>query len=165
MILASAMLAGALIVVPLLGVASQAWPPQFGSIQWRFGVGGILSGTLSNIAVGLLILLWVGFAGDSRSILRLFTTLAAGFVIAGAGVLVMFVLDFWQLRQLVEAGGQEVFDRSGYMAVGSLVLMFGVFIILALAGMSALRGLRTRRTGSESGRGGAGIVAAGRTVD
>ena len=165
MIGASAILAGALIVVPLLGLAAQSWPPQFGSIQWRFGVGGLLSGTLSNSAVGLLILLWIGFLAGNRWILRSFVAISAGLVIVGAGVLGMFLLDFVQLRQLVEASAQAVFDRSGFMAVGSLSLMLGVFIALVLAGASAIRGLPRDIRDSAGRRGGAGIVAAGRAED
>jgi hypothetical protein len=137
-----------MIVVPLLGVASQSWPPQLNSVQWRFGVGGLMSGTLNSSAFGLLILLWLGFGTESRSALRAFLGLSVVGAVGTAALTAMFALDFMTLRQLVDGSAQEVFDRSGTMALASLVFMLCVLVAFIWAGVSTLRGLRKKQSRS-----------------
>lgn len=140
-------LAIAAITSPLVGLALQVWPPQFSSVQWRFGAAGLFPASLMIPAFGLLGLLWAGRTLEQRPAIIAFTTIAILVLLVSLPVGGMFVLDAIQLRQTVDEAGLRVFDSSSIGALFHLAMMFVVYGTYAAQGVKTLRHKeRKRRT-------------------
>lgn len=129
-----------LILVPLADLTLRAFPPQFGSLQWRFGIVGLLLGNFGTILLGTSLIGLVAAFNGHRMVLRILgyaTLVAAAITLA---VLALFVLDAVQMRQLANANYKRtvLFSSIGAMFAGT----FGV-IVLVSVGRGALAASRS----------------------
>ncbi|MBV9880309.1 MAG: hypothetical protein JO180_07430 [Gemmatirosa sp.] len=119
-----------LILVPLADLTLRAFPPQFGSLQWRFGTVGLLLGNFGTILLGAgLIGLIATFCGH-RGILRVvgYGTLAGAIITLA--ILALFLLDAVQMRQLANANIKRaiLMSSAGALFTG----LFGTFTLIAI---------------------------------
>lgn len=138
-----------LMSVPLADLALRTFPPQFGTLQWRFASVGLLLGNYGTILLGLALSgLIAAFAGH-RTMLR--TVAFGAFVLAALtlGVLVLFTLDAIQIRQLAAPAFKRQILTS---SVGALFTgAFGAVALLVM-GRGALQASRPTSRGAAASR-------------
>lgn len=108
---------GLLVVLPFIDLAANLWPWQPGSVDWRFGAYGLLSGYLMTPMIGVAVALLAAVAWGHRRVARLLgaTSLGLGILIlVGAG---LFALDVLQLRASIPPEGLSRFDVGGAKAI------------------------------------------------
>lgn len=130
---APALFLGYLVALALVGqylselvvLGNEAAP--VGSIRWRFAITGITFVSMKWLLVGLGAATVSAAVLNHRLLLKVLSTL--GWVVVGlAGVaLVLYALDFLQLRLEVADAGQRRFTtisiRSGVSAMGAMVVV------------------------------------------
>jgi len=132
-----------LILVPLCDLALRGFPPQFGSLQWRFGIVGVLFGNFGTILLGLGLTGLIAALAGHRMTLRILGYVA---MILGAitiAALALFVLDAVQMRQLVNANVKRT------VLLGSIGAMFAA-LLGAVALFSIARGALAASAGSSA---------------
>jgi hypothetical protein len=125
-----ALVAVASVVEPLFRVL----PFRLGEVGWRFGAVGFFSSAMSGVLFGVAVTAVIAaLLGHRRVIRTLAVLLAAGSVVL-LGVLVVFTLDYLQLRGTVNPQVQGAFDATVWRAMGMLVLVAGVAAGMAVGG-------------------------------
>ncbi|AHG90013.1 hypothetical protein J421_2476 [Gemmatirosa kalamazoonensis] len=150
-----------LILVPLVDLSLRIFPPQFGSLQWRFGAVGTLLGNFGTILLGIgLTGLLAAFNGH-RGLLRIIGYVTLVLSAVSIAVLALFALDAVQMRTLANPNYKRavLLSSGGAMFAG----LFGVFTLFslgrgALAASRGAPGATARRTQPA----GAPLVVAGR---
>jgi hypothetical protein len=105
-----------MVVTPAFDLLASVWPVQAGSVYWRFGAAGLLSGFLLTPLLGLAIA-----TGVAATVYRSSALLAVGSVcllgtIAVAALVPLLALDFLQLRGSVPPAEQALFDSAALKA-------------------------------------------------
>lgn len=137
-----------LIFVPLADLSLRMFPPQFGSLQWRFGIVGAFLGNFGTILLGTgLVGLIATFCGH-RGILRVLGYATLVIAVLTLALLALFALDALQIRQLANSNVKRAILMSSAGAI--FTGMFGVFVLVSI-GRGALAVSRptatsTRRT-------------------
>lgn len=108
-------------LVPLVQVVTKVWPLKPGALNWRFGAIGLGIDSLLPVLLGMGIILAVAAALDHGAVVRACAVLSlAGFVLLAAA-LVVFGLDYVQLRATVPVAPRHALDvvtmRSAILAV------------------------------------------------
>jgi hypothetical protein len=116
-----------LILVPLADLALRASPPQFGSLQWRFGIVGLLLGNFGTILLGLGLVGLLAVFNGHRTVLRVLGYLALVLGIVTLALLAFFLLDALQMRQLANTNVKRAILLSSGGA-----LFTGLFGVVAL---------------------------------
>lgn len=116
-----------LILTPVMDFTSSVLPARAGNIEWRFASVGLLSGFLLTpvlgIVLSIVIAAWAGHLRFQRVIA--IVNLAA--VLLLAGLMVMFLLDIFQLRNAVQAEAKASFEGAALKAVLKyLAVMIGL---------------------------------------
>lgn len=144
-----------LLLVPLADLTLRQFPPQFDTLQWRFGMVGLLMGNLGTIMLGLGLLGLVSAILDNRTALRIigFASIALAVVVLGA--MTLFALDAIQIRRLAAPNFKKPILVSSLSALFSG--SFGVLTSLVL-GRGALVAARGMRTGERRPKAAAPIV-------
>lgn len=131
-----------LVLVPLADLTLRTFPPQFGTLQWRFATVGLLIGNMGTVMLGLGLIGLVAAIAGQRLPLRIlgYVGLVAGVVILA--VLVLFVLDAVQMRRLANPN----FKRAILMSsVGAMFTgLFGAAAVFSI-GRGALLASRAPR--------------------
>jgi hypothetical protein len=129
-----------LIMVPLTDLSLRAFPPQFGSLQWRFGIVGLLLGNFGTILLGTGLAGLIAAINGHRVVLRVIGYLALAAAVITLAVLVLFALDAVQMRQLANANYKRtvLFSAIGAMFAG----LFGIVVLFSI-GRGALVASRT----------------------
>lgn len=144
----------------LVDLVASLWPIQPRRLEWRYGAGGFVSGSLVTVTIAILIAVAVVTTSASRTARKVF-----GFaVILGATVLLgtaaLFGMDALQLRHRVEPEMLTSFDATTARAVFKLLVGAGIWTVLGLAALRAskddrgrTRGRRARTGAVEESRG------------
>lgn len=135
-------IAALLTLVPLVDLSLRTFPPQFGTLQWRFATVGLMLGNLGTILLGLALLgLFAAIAGHYK-FLRGLGILALGLGVALLAVLVLFGLDAIQIRRLANAN----FKRAVLLSsIGAMFTATMATIALLAMGRAALAASRPKR--------------------
>ena len=110
--------------------------PAPGAATWRFGAFGLLASRVSVLLLADLMLFLAAVGLEHRKVLKLLGALHLLLVPLLAAGVVLFVLDWLQVRTRVSEAGPGRFDFAGIRAV-MLGLLAGV--LSAWAGWMALR--------------------------
>jgi hypothetical protein len=129
-----------LILVPLMDLTLRAMPPQFGSLQWRFGTVGLLLGNFGTILLGTALVGFVAAIAGDRRMLRVIGYLAMLLAVLTIAMLVLFVLDALQMRQLANANYKRVVLLSAAGAMFAGLLGTVALIAIARGALAASRG-------------------------
>ena len=132
--------AALLILVPLVDLTLRVFPPQFGTLQWRFATVGLLFGNLGTVLLGMGLMGLVAALVGHRTPLRVLGFVALTIAVVLLAVLVLFALDAVQIRRLAAANFRRPVLLS---SIGALIT--GSLGILALAGMGRGALLASRR--------------------
>ncbi len=145
-----------LVAVPLMDVTLRALPPQFGTLQWRFAIVGLLLGNYGTLVLGTgLIGLVAAIVGDRR-VLRVVGIVAMVVAVITLAVLVLFALDAVQIRRLAapQIKRQILLSSAGAVFTG----VFGAVVWLTIA-RAALAASRVTARSAPRARAAAPLVA------
>ena len=120
-----------LIIVPLVDLSLRAFPPQFGSLQWRFGTVGLLLGNFGTILLGMGLVGLIAALVGHRGVLRTLGYVSLVVAVGTLAVIALFALDALQMRQLANANFKRniLLSSSGAMFAG----LFGIITLASLA--------------------------------
>lgn len=138
-ILAGYLLAGILILFPLIEVSLAGWPPRPASVAWRYGTMGIFSRALMTPLLGLLLGSGVALLARQRRAVRVFgvlSALTALFLLFGSG---RFLLDALHMRGQVgsDMTARSTLDATTVPALVKLLIGMVGAGVLAYANWSA----------------------------
>jgi hypothetical protein len=119
------------VIMPFVSVPDS--PVAFGTLRWRFGYVGILYGTLSYLLLAQLGAMTGAAFFKHRSALRSLGILAAAMAVFLLATLVVFNLDFLQLRTAVLPERSFQFTRATIKADVQALLAAVTFSALAIA--------------------------------
>jgi hypothetical protein len=107
------------------------WPIRPGLMQWRYGAGGFVSGSLVTVSFALLV--FVAVTADTglrvRQAMGSVLMLGALLLLATTG---MFVLDALQLRRTVQPEMKTSFDATTARSVFKLLAGATVWTVLGV---------------------------------
>lgn len=148
-----------LMLFPLMDLALRSAPPQFGSLQWRFSMVGILLGNSGNILLGAgLFGLTAALAGN-RKLLRAIGIVGIVMAVVTLAVVLLFALDAVQMRRLATANYKRIILTSSTGAALAGLFATGVWTVLGRSALAAARDA-ARRVPAVRGRGPAPLVVA-----
>lgn len=149
-----------LILVPLVDLSLRAFPPQFGSLQWRFATVGLLIGNIGTILLGIAVLgLGAVLRGNNRT-LRVVGYLGLVLGAIFVAILALFLLDALQMRSLATSNYKKAVVLSSF---GALFTAIFAIVTLISIGRAALNASRTGIVTASRGRrpSAASLVVAG----
>lgn len=124
--------AAALLVIPVVDVLSQVWPPRPSLAEWRYGTLGLMSNYFLTPLLGLVLAGAAAFLVGSRRAQRIMALIA---LVGAAAMLIAvaaFSLDVLQVRQSVVAEAMPMFKIGALKAAGKLVVYFACLAILGI---------------------------------
>jgi hypothetical protein len=111
------LVAGLLVVMPLIDFAMSIGPAQFTSLQWRFASVGLLSGYTLMPLLGLAMALGLAVLTRQRVAQRVLIALCLTLAVVILLIAVGFLLDVLQLRTTVPADGRPAFESASMRAL------------------------------------------------
>ncbi len=143
-----------LVMIPLLDLGIRTFPPQPGSLQWRFVFAGQLLGSIGTMLLGTGLLAFFSALRGNRTALRIIGYVS--FVVAALliALLVLFALDALQMRQLAGINAKRTIFLSSLGAgvagvIGIVALIsIGRGTLAVSRGASATTARRTRPAAS-----------------
>lgn len=134
-----------LVVLPLFDATTSVWPLHLGDERWRFGAIGTLSNIMLVPVLGLLLGLAVAVLMDHRRIQRFLGWISALLAVAIAILAVLFILDYFQTRTIVNPRFQSAVSTATTAALLKHVLSILALILLTRAGFSGPKPLARRK--------------------
>jgi hypothetical protein len=124
-----------LIGLPLLDFVGSALPLRLGSIEWRFGAFGVLSGFLLTPMLGVLVAIGAATVLGHQRVVRAIgiVSVVVGIVLVAA--LTLFLLDAIQLRGAVPHEQMTAFKATAARAVIKALAGAAAFIWIGVVGM------------------------------
>jgi hypothetical protein len=92
------LVAGIMILFPILDLAANLWPFQPTRANWRYGTYGLMSGYLLTVVLGFALAVAIGAWARQRGLVRIIGALSALTGILLLAVTVVNVLDTLQIR-------------------------------------------------------------------
>jgi hypothetical protein len=135
-----------LVLVPLGDITLRSFQTEAGSLQWRFGLVGLLFGNLGTIVLGMSLAGFVFAVTGRRTALRALGILAIVLATVIVALMVLFALDAVQMRRLVALPVRRGVLLSSAGAALSATL---AAIALAVVGRGALVVARTERLSAQ----------------
>ena len=128
-----------LILTPLADLGLRAFPPQFGSLQWRYGTVGLLLGSFGTLLLGIGLFGFVAAVCGHRTLLRAmgYATLALG--VLTVALFLFFVLDAVQIRQLANANFRTQILKSTIGASFTALVGTATLFVIGRGAVSASR--------------------------
>jgi hypothetical protein len=111
------LVAGLLVVMPLMDFAMSIGPAQFASVQWRFASVGLLSGYTLMPLLGLALALGLAGLTRQRAAQRVLIVLCLTLAVVMLLIAVGFLLDVMQVRATVPAEGRPAFQSASTRAL------------------------------------------------
>lgn len=133
------------IIVPLYDAATSVWPPHLGDERWRFGALGTLSNLTLVPLLGLLVVLTVAAVRDNRTTRRIVGAVCVILALVLAGLVVLFVLDFFQTRSMVNPRFRQAVTIAASTAIAKHLLTIIALALLSRAGFAGPRPLPRRQ--------------------
>jgi len=125
-----------LFALPLIDVSTQLTPFRFASEQWRFNSVGAISSMLILPIAAVLVAVATAAIFEHRRTRRIFGWISALLAIALAAALVLFVLDFFQVRPQYRPQLQDSLQRATTLVIFKQILSIFALTLIARAGLS-----------------------------
>ena len=133
------LLALALIFIPLVELAANAYPPVPSAARWRFGFVGYLGNNILLPTFGLGVAVFTAILLEHRAVLKVLAILAGIGALGLIGTSGLFVLDALQVRAGVNPELSRSFDIATLKAGVAIGLAVVIFAWVALFGWNASR--------------------------
>jgi hypothetical protein len=138
-----------LIVLPFVDLVTNVWPVRVGALEWRYGTLGLLSGFTLTPLLGIVLATASAALLDHRVMQRVIGVLNLLGAVALAVVVVLFALDWLQMRASIQPPQRHGMDIGSLKALAKHVLVAVALGWLGIAGLRATRrqaGARSRRS-------------------
>jgi chromate transport protein ChrA len=139
-----------LIVFPLGDLFVNLWPIRLGDVDWRFGTVGLLAGFVLTPLLGVVALVVVAAALDHPAVLRAVSGLNLAVAVATLAMLVLFTLDWIQMRATAQPEIRPNMDVGTLKAMVKHVFSAATLGWLGLAGWRVTRPARGTRSRTRS---------------
>ncbi len=141
------LLAALLVIIPLFDLTMQVWPLRLSDERWRFGAVGSLSSLLLVPMLGLLIAIAIATFADGRRVKRIVGVICAVLAVLLAVMSVLFILDYFQVRTIVNPKFQHATAVATVSALGKNVLSIITLALLSRAGFAGPKAVVVRKVG------------------
>jgi hypothetical protein len=131
--------AAALVVLPLVDVAANAWPFAPAEAAWRYGSLGLFSGFLLTPLLGVVMVLLVAAHQGHAGLLRVTAWAALAGALGCLVCVVLFALDVLQVRNAVPTEARTTFDIGAAKAELKYVAVAVALLWLSIGGRRAAR--------------------------
>ena len=128
-----------LILLPLLDLVTNVWPVRPGTLEWRYGTLGLLSGFTLTPLLGMVLATASAALLDHRVVQRAIGIVNLLAAVAFAVVVVLFALDWLQMRAAVQAAQRQSMDVGALKALAKHVLVGLALGWLGIVGLRASR--------------------------
>jgi len=129
-----------LIVLPFVDLVTNVWPVRLSALEWRYGTLGLLSGFTVTPLLGIVLAIASAALLDHRLLQRIIGFLNLLGAVALLVVVVLFALDWLQLRASVEPDPRRGMDIGAVKALAKHLLVAAALGWLGIAGVRATRG-------------------------
>ena len=136
--------------VPVVDLGLRTFPPQFGTLQWRFATVGLLLGNFGTILLGIGLIGLVAAICEHRKLLRGLGFVALAIAVVTLAALALFALDAIQIRRLANANFKRAILLSSSGALFNGLLGATAFAFL---GRSALVASKLSPRAAQKARG------------
>jgi chromate transport protein ChrA len=136
-----------LVITPTIDFVTGVQPLAFDNLQWRFGAVGLLAGFLLTPLFGIILAIGVAHYADHWVMQRVIAVV--NLVIAGVflALLVLFVLDTLQLKNLVQEENAAQFTAAAWKALLKHSLFVIVVAWFGIAGFRIRKPARAQTSG------------------
>jgi hypothetical protein len=110
------------VLFPIYDFFVTVWPLQFGNVRWRVAVAGQIGASVMTMLLGLFLALAVSYVMDQPRVQRALAAVSGLFAAGLLVTLVLFALDWLQLRKDVRPELHHAFDVVSTQAAIKLVL-------------------------------------------
>ncbi|HEX5581482.1 MAG TPA: hypothetical protein VFX39_07900 [Gemmatimonadaceae bacterium] len=132
--------AAALILPSLMEFMLVSFPYRMGSVQWRFGAIGLMfNSVLASPIIGLTVAAFAAVQLGHRTTARIISIVALVIALVLLVALPFFLLDFFQLRAMVNPAQKRAFDLTSLKATLTGALMFITALFVAIGTWRATR--------------------------
>jgi len=138
------LLALMLILFPLGDGFTTIWPFQFAEERWRFGAVGSLGNLTMLPILGVFLAMAIAVALDHRRTRRVLGWISGIIAILLAATIIIFVLDYFQMRSQVRPQFRRVMDVA---SAGSLIKQLFSVMAMTLLAKAGLSGPKEARRG------------------
>jgi hypothetical protein len=139
------LLAALLVITPLFDATTQVWPLRMSDERWRFGAVGSLSSLLLVPLLGLLLAIAIATLMDSRRVKRVVGSVCGVLALVLAVLSVLFILDYFQVRTIVNPKFQHATSVASTTAMVKNVFSILTLILLARAGFAGPKAVVVRK--------------------
>jgi hypothetical protein len=105
-----------LAVTPTMDFVTSILPLRWSSIEWRFATVGLLSGFLLTPLLGIIIAMGVAQFAQHLRFQRILAIVNVTVVMSFIALFVLFLLDVFQLKSVVQADALEAFKSAATKA-------------------------------------------------
>jgi purine-cytosine permease-like protein len=135
-----------LVVLPLADLVTNVLPVRVSAMEWRYGTLGLLSGFTLTPLLGIALAVVLAGLLDHRLLQRIIGFLNLLGAVLLVILIVLFALDWLQLRASVEPDPQHAMD------IGALKALVKHLLVAIALGWLGIAGLRATRGGAASRR-------------
>lgn len=139
------LLAAILVIIPLVDGIMQLLPLRLGDERWRFGAVGSFSNLLLVPLVGLLLGIAVATFTDGRRTKRIIGTICGILAFGLAALSVLFILDYFQVRTIVNPKFQHATAVATTSALLKNCVSIITLVLLSRAGFAGPKATLARR--------------------
>jgi hypothetical protein len=130
-----------LFALPLFDNLTSVWPPRLGEERWRFGAVGSLSNVTLLPLIGILFAIAIAIMLNHRRTRRVIGGLCAFFAVVLAALLVIFVLDFFQMRTQIRPQFKHVIDVASATSLVKQTFTILALTLLSWVGLSGRKAM------------------------
>jgi hypothetical protein len=123
-----------LILFPFGDLLVNVWPAQPANLQWRYGTVGLLSGMWLTPLFGVAFLIVCATLLEHDMVLRILGAVNVVAAVILSAMLVLFVLDWLQVRPTIPDEGRTSMD------VGSIKALLKHILVIVLVGWTGMAG-------------------------
>jgi hypothetical protein len=141
------LLAALLVIIPLFDATMQVWPLRLSDERWRFGAIGSFSNLLMVPMLGLLLAIGIATLVDGRRVKRVVGAICAVLAVILAAMSVLFILDYFQVRTIINPRMQHATAVASTTAMVKNVLSIITLALLSRAGFAGPKAVVAKRVG------------------
>jgi hypothetical protein len=135
-----------LIALPFVDLVTNVWPVRISALEWRYGTLGLLSGFTLTPLLGIVLAIASAAVLEHRLMQRIIASLNLIGAVLLAVIIVLFALDWLQLRASVQPDPRRGMDVGAAKALAKHALVVIALGWLGIAGIRATRAeARARR--------------------
>lgn len=139
-----------LLLWPIIDLVTTSFPPQLGTVEWRYGFLGLMAAFLHTPILGILIAMAVALFSKHERTLRGLSVLCVLGAVFLIGVMATFALDVLQMRSITPVEARSAFQMGALIAELKHFTAFVALSLLGLGGWRTASDISRKMSASES---------------